>query len=40
MHGNVEYADGMLVVVAFNIGIFLFFILSFIKPSGSFVTNE
>jgi methanethiol S-methyltransferase len=35
MHGNVEYAYGMWVVVAFNIGIFLFFILSFLKPRGS-----
>lgn len=35
MHGNVEYAYGMWIVVAFNIGIFLFFILSFLKPRGS-----
>tara|TARA_R110002111_G_scaffold151735_4_gene218466 strand:- start:579 stop:1256 length:678 start_codon:yes stop_codon:yes gene_type:complete len=35
MHGNVEYAYGMWVVVAFNTGIFLFFILSFLKPRGS-----
>jgi len=30
---NEEYAYGMWVIVAFNIGLFLFFILSFIKPS-------
>ena len=35
MHGNVEYAYGMWVVVAFNVGIFLFFILSFLKPKGN-----
>lgn len=34
MHGNVEYSYGMWVVAAFNIGIFLFFILSFLKPRG------
>ena len=27
-----EYAYGMWIIVAFNIGLFLFFILSFIKP--------
>lgn len=35
MHGSNEYAYGMWVVAAFNIGIFLFFILSFLKPRGS-----
>ncbi|HFE38072.1 MAG TPA: isoprenylcysteine carboxylmethyltransferase family protein [Gammaproteobacteria bacterium] len=35
MHAGVEYAYGMWVVAAFNIGIFLFFILSFLKPRGS-----
>jgi len=34
IHGG-EYAYGMWVVAAFNIGIFLFFILSFLKPRGS-----
>ncbi|NOZ51990.1 MAG: isoprenylcysteine carboxylmethyltransferase family protein [Gammaproteobacteria bacterium] len=34
MHGEVEYAYGMWVVAAFNIGLFLFFILSFLKPRG------
>ncbi len=34
MHGE-GYAYGMWVVAAFNIGIFLFFILSFLKPRGS-----
>jgi len=29
---NEEYAYGMWVIVAFNVGLFLFFILSFIKP--------
>ncbi len=28
-----EYAYGMWVIVAFNVGLFLFFIISFIKPS-------
>ena len=27
-----DYAYGMWVIVAFNVGLFLFFILSFIKP--------
>ncbi len=35
MHGDTGYAYGMWVVAAFNIGIFLFFILSFLKPRGS-----
>jgi len=35
VHGSNEYAYGMWVVAAFNIGIFLFFILSFLKPRGS-----
>ncbi len=35
MHGESEYAYGMWVVAAFNVGIFLFFILSFLKPRGS-----
>jgi hypothetical protein len=35
MHGGEEYAYGMWVVAAFNIGIFLFFLLSFLKPRGS-----
>jgi len=35
MHGDVEYAYGMWVVAAFNVGLFLFFILSFLKPRGS-----
>jgi len=34
VHGEVEYAYGMWVVAAFNVGIFLFFILSFLKPRG------
>jgi len=35
MHNNIEYAYGMWVVAAFNVGIFLYFILSFLKPRGS-----
>jgi len=35
MHGEDGYAYGMWVVAIFNIGIFLFFILSFLKPRGS-----
>lgn len=35
MHGEDGYAYGMWVVAAFNVGIFLFFILSFLKPRGS-----
>lgn len=35
MHGADDYAYGMWVVVAFNIAIFLFFTLSFLKPRGS-----
>ena len=35
MHGESEYAYGMWVVAAFNVGLFLFFILSFLKPRGS-----
>ncbi len=35
MHGENEYAYGLWVVAAFNIGIFLFFMLSFLKPRGS-----
>lgn len=31
---NQEYAYGMWVVVAFNVGLFLFFILSFLTPKG------
>lgn len=35
MHGgDAEYAYGMWVVAAFNVGLFLFFILSFLKPRG------
>ncbi len=34
MHGEIDYAYGMWVVAAFNIGLFLFFILSFLKPRG------
>ncbi len=34
MHGEAGYAYGMWIVAAFNIGIFLFFILSFLKPRG------
>ena len=34
MHGANEYSYGMWVVAAFNIGIFLFFMLSFLKPRG------
>lgn len=34
MHSE-EYAYGMWVVAAFNVGIFLFFLLSFLKPRGS-----
>jgi len=32
--GNPEYSYGMWVVAAFNVGIFLFFVLSFLKPRG------
>jgi len=35
MHGGEEYAYGMWIVAAFNVGIFLFFLLSFLKPRGS-----
>ncbi len=35
MHSAGEYAYGMWIVAAFNVGIFLFFILSFLKPRGS-----
>jgi len=35
MHGDAGYAYGMWVVAAFNIGLFLFFTLSFLKPRGS-----
>jgi len=35
MHDGTGYAYGMWIVAAFNIGIFLFFILSFLKPRGS-----
>ncbi|MDH5256516.1 MAG: isoprenylcysteine carboxylmethyltransferase family protein [Gammaproteobacteria bacterium] len=35
MHSGDGYAYGMWIVAAFNIGIFLFFILSFLKPRGS-----
>jgi len=35
MSGDTEYAYGMWVVAAFNVGLFLFFILSFLKPRGS-----
>lgn len=35
MQGELGYAYGMWVVAAFNVGIFLFFILSFLKPRGS-----
>jgi len=35
MHDDTGYAYGMWIVAAFNIGIFLFFILSFLKPRGS-----
>ena len=34
MSGEFGYAYGMWVVAAFNIGIFLFFMLSFLKPRG------
>ena len=34
MHGAAGYAYGMWIVAAFNVGIFLFFILSFLKPRG------
>jgi len=34
MQGDIEYSYGMWVVAAFNVGIFLFFILSFLKPRG------
>jgi len=34
MHGS-GYAYGMWVVVAFNVGLFLFFTLSFLKPRGN-----
>ncbi len=35
MHGgDVNYAYGMWVVAAFNVGLFLFFMLSFLKPRG------
>lgn len=32
MHSETDYAYGMWLVAAFNVGLFLFFILSFIKP--------
>jgi len=35
VHGEAGYAYGMWIVVIFNIGIFLFFTLSFLKPRGS-----
>jgi len=35
MHDDTGYAYGMWIVAAFNLGIFLFFILSFLKPRGS-----
>ncbi|GAV20639.1 isoprenylcysteine carboxyl methyltransferase (ICMT) family protein [Mariprofundus micogutta] len=35
MHGGEEYAYGMWIVALFNVGIFMFFILSFLKPRGS-----
>ncbi len=35
MQGELGYAYGMWVVAAFNVGIFLFFMLSFLKPRGS-----
>ncbi len=35
MQDGTEYAYGMWVVAAFNAGIFLFFMLSFLKPRGS-----
>jgi protein-S-isoprenylcysteine O-methyltransferase Ste14 len=35
MHSGSGYAYGMWVVVAFNVGLFLFFTLSFLKPRGS-----
>ena len=35
MHGEAGYAYGMWVVAAFNVGLFLFFTLSFLKPRGS-----
>ncbi|MCF6236339.1 MAG: isoprenylcysteine carboxylmethyltransferase family protein [Gammaproteobacteria bacterium] len=35
MHGGDEYAYGMWIVAAFNVGLFLFFMLSFLKPRGS-----
>ncbi len=35
MHGgDTEYAYGMWIVAAFNVGLFLFFMLSFLKPRG------
>jgi len=34
MHDDLGYAYGMWIVAAFNVGIFLFFILSFLKPRG------
>jgi len=34
MQGDIGYSYGMWVVAAFNVGIFLFFILSFLKPRG------
>jgi len=34
MHGDTGYAYGMWVVAAFNVGLFLFFMLSFLKPRG------
>jgi len=35
MHNNIDYSYGMWVVAFFNIGLFLFFVLSFLKPRGS-----
>jgi len=35
MHGDAGYAYGVWVIAIFNVGLFLFFMLSFIKPRGS-----
>lgn len=34
MHSADEYAYGMWIVAAFNVGLFVFFIMSFLKPRG------
>lgn len=35
MHGDAGYAYGVWIIAFFNVGLFLFFMLSFLKPRGS-----